>query len=287
MIMTGEVSVLQTATHSPTGFSGRKGRDPPSSLIHSPTPSLDLTDTTSHSVSPGGPISDQPHRQQHEAEEASLVDLLRQVSKADDGGDDAGTAVEAAFLRLADLCMHENPNAEENRFHIFALGGHHAIVHEMSKRAGNEVVQTEGCRLLMNMACRHADFSTELGKIEAVEAILVAMARHRGRPHLMRCAVGALGNLVCGVRSNAARLVEAGGVVAIVGAMNADPKNARLVRHGTRALFNLSSWPEYKKQVDYAGANRLCMDAIMNHRGNDRVEKWARKCMAKLREQKS
>jgi len=257
-------------------------------------------DTTSHSLGPSGPITVARRSAPREGAggtDPSVVDLLKDLSIA--GVEDDREAIEMSFLELADLCMNDHPGAAENRLKLFELGGHHTVVYEMKQYADDARIQAEGCRLFMNMSCKHpgvATTSAQLGKADAIEVVVRAMKAHSGKPNLVRCAVGAVGNLVCNVPSNADRLLDAGGVPTVVAAMTADPRNAKLQRHGCRALYNLCVVGEkfgddeqqrkrYASAIDFAGGTTALMAAIVNHRGEERVLKWSRKCLSKLRQQ--
>jgi hypothetical protein len=138
-----------------------------------------------------------------------------------------------ALLAVATLAEKDH-----GRGIVLSQGGADAVVHAMREGANHSTLAANGCAALANLAL--GEGASKVLGAQGVEATLEAMAAHAGHAAVQAKGALALAN-VSFVDEGEARVLEAGGVRAVAGALALAPLDVAVAEEVCDCLVNLAS----------------------------------------------
>ena len=147
-----------------------------------------------------------------------------------------------ALLAVATLAEKDH-----GRGIVLSQGGADVVVHAMREGANHSTLAANGCAALANLAL--GEGASKVLAAQGVEATLEAMAAHAGHAAVQAKGALALAN-VSFVDEGEARVLEAGGVRAVAGALALAPLDVAVAEEVCDCLVNLASSASGRSALD-------------------------------------
>ena len=171
----------------------------------------------------------------------------------------------------------------ENKSRIAEAGGIEAVVSAMKRHENHAGLQEYACRAFNNLSADHPENRTRIGKMGGIETVVRAMKRHENHAEMQEQACWALINLSADHSENKSRIAQVGGIEAVVSAMKRHENHAGLQEYACIVFYCISSNAECKRRVIDGGAIPAIEAAIRNHPNNDKVQRWMKDALGRLR----
>jgi len=257
------------------------------SLIHDPP--LETLDEVSDScgfeiiVSAMGKVSDDPMAQTNACKVlfiASSFGENHQVAIGNAGGIDAlGDAMsmfhddmivlEGCLLALSNLCI-----PKQNLRHVLAKNIIELTLDAMGKSVDNCGLQEHGCAVLANLAV-HPDGRTKVRECGGCDTIVVSMVVNPTDVEVQLEALVALRNLCVRDNENKVVVANAGGIDAVIGAMQSHRNEAKIQERGSWVLSILGMNEDNKCYIGENGGADVIVRSMFVHATNSSVQEKA------------
>ncbi|KAL7463602.1 hypothetical protein ACHAXS_003961 [Conticribra weissflogii] len=257
------------------------------SLIHDP--SLEVLDQVSDScgfeiiVSAMGSVADDPIAQTNACKVlfiASSFGEHHQVAIGNAGGiDTLGDAMtvfhddmivlEGCLLALSNLCI-----PKRNLRHFLAKSIVELTLDAMGKSVDNCGLQEHGCAVLANLAA-HPGGRTKIRECGGCDTIVVSMVVNPTDVEVQLQALVALKNLCVRDDENKVVVANAGGIDAVIGAMQSHRNEAKVQEKGSWVLGILGMNEDNKCYIGENGGADVIVRAMFVHATNSSVQEKA------------
>eukprot|EP00960_Hanusia_phi_P023452 692165-Hanusia_phi.AAC.4 len=124
---------------------------------------------------------------------------------------------------------------------IIESGGVEAVVSRMKKFDNSAEVQEHGCRMLENLCFQGQEYCKKIGR-SGIDAVIVGMQKNPGYARVQERGSKTLGALFSGDRQSCERILERGGVGAIITAMNLHLEVVGVQVGGCKALAEIAGF---------------------------------------------
>jgi hypothetical protein len=193
---------------------------------------------------------------------------------------DDKSVIVRALTQIANIGFRDvSPRENERKIRI--LGGHTTVFQVLQKYVGCFEIQKQGICALGNLA-QLMPTKKLLGDIGCVEVILARMKTYRYSERIQWYGCSTLRHLVSGMKDNAERVEQSGGIGLIVAAMKAHPNNKMVQDRGCMALANMSEWDEYRPLIIKAGGASPIASIMDKYKDEPQLRDRAYKAMEKL-----
>eukprot|EP00523_Entomoneis_sp_CCMP467_P011468 CAMPEP_0168724690 /NCGR_PEP_ID=MMETSP0724-20121128/3765_1 /TAXON_ID=265536 /ORGANISM="Amphiprora sp., Strain CCMP467" /LENGTH=1236 /DNA_ID=CAMNT_0008771445 /DNA_START=419 /DNA_END=4129 /DNA_ORIENTATION=+ len=181
--------------------------------------------------------------------------------------------IEDAAVQKAGCGIIKNLTDREDNARIVAdLGGVVCVLNAMRQHEKNKAIQTEGCGAVCNLAMLE-DQKTPILNAGGVGVLVVAMQQLRDVATIQKQACKAFKSLALGDEQNQISIAAAGGISAILAAMDRHDKNAAMQVLALGALDQLAIITRNRNTIISNDGVRIIQQAMANHPKDKYIER--------------